>query len=74
MKNTGVCPKCQSTEIVRIPGIYGAHGSGNNIQVGLTTFSAVMVTRFVCTCCGFLEDWVERQGDLDMLKKKFGQE
>ena len=43
MKRTGICPKCQSTDLVRIEGNAGAYGSGNNIQLGMTIFSAVKV-------------------------------
>lgn len=31
MKNTETCPKCNSREIIKIPGKAGAYGSGNNI-------------------------------------------
>lgn len=43
MKNTRICPKCNHTEIIRIEGKAGAYGTGNNIQVGFSNFSAVLV-------------------------------
>ena len=36
MKNTHICPKCKSEDIVRVPGADGV----NNIQVGWSIFSA----------------------------------
>ena len=63
MKNTKQCPKCGSKDIFVVDGYSGAYGRGNNIEVGLTIFSAVPVDRYVCGCCGFSEEWI-RQEDL----------
>lgn len=70
MKNTKICPKCNHTEIIRIEGTAGSYGSGNNIQVGLTYFSAVLVHRYVCCNCGFSEEWIDTE-DISKLKKKY---
>lgn len=67
MKNTRVCPKCSGTDIIRFDGWSGAHGAGNNIQVGVTIFSAVNVNRYVCCDCGFTEEWIDQE-DLWELK------
>lgn len=32
MKNTRICPKCSSSDIVRFDGHTGAYGSGNNMM------------------------------------------
>ena len=67
MKNTRTCPKCKGTDIVRVEGSAGAYGSGNNIQVGWSIFSAVLVHRYVCCDCGFSEEWIDK-GDLHRVK------
>ena len=67
MKNTRICPKCQSTDLLRFDGNVGAYGSGNNLMVGATLFSAVKVNRYVCCRCGFTEEWIDRE-DIDKLK------
>jgi predicted nucleic-acid-binding Zn-ribbon protein len=67
MKNTRICPKCQSTDLLRFDGNVGAYGSGNNLMVGSTLFSAVKVHRYVCTRCGFTEEWIDRE-DLEKIK------
>lgn len=67
MKNTHICPKCKSEDIVRVPGSDGV----NNIQVGWSIFSAVMVHRYVCCECGFSEEWIDKE-DIPKLKEKFG--
>lgn len=56
MKYKKICPKCSSTDIIMIPGNTGAYGSGNNIQIGLTSFSAVLVHRYLCCNCGYSEE------------------
>ena len=70
MKTTHICPKCASADILRIEGSAGAYGTGNNIQVGLTNFSAVLVHRYVCCRCGYSEDWIDRE-DIPKLEKKY---
>ncbi len=59
MKNTKICPKCRSTGLVRIDGYAGAYGTGNNIMVGSSIFSAVEVNRYICCSCGFTEEWID---------------
>lgn len=57
MKKTGICPKCNSDNIVRFDG--NRMGYANNLMVGYTTFSAVDVNRYVCCNCGFTEEWID---------------
>ncbi len=61
MKNSGICPKCGSNDIMRVDGHAGAYGSGNNIMLGMTIFSAVKVNRYICMNCGFTEEWIDRE-------------
>ena len=61
MKIKKICPKCQSADIVRIDGYAGAYGSGNNILIGKTIFSAVNVNRYICCNCGFTEEWIDKK-------------
>jgi len=50
----------------------GGYGAGNNIPVGRTIFSSIKVTRFLCARCGYSEEWIESQADIDKLRKKYG--
>lgn len=68
MKTTKRCPKCQSTDIVRIDGYAGAYGTGNNVMVGKSIFSAVNVNRYICCFCGFTEEWIDA-ADLPKIKE-----
>ncbi len=67
MQPTRLCPKCGSTDIVRIDGYTGAYGTGNNIMTGASIFSAVKVNRYVCCHCGFTEEWIDRE-DIEKVK------
>lgn len=68
MKNTRICPKCSSSDILRFDGYTGAYGSGNNMMTGHTVFSAVNVNRYVCCECGYTEEWIDRE-DIEKVKK-----
>lgn len=70
MKKTHICPKCGDNEIVIVPGKIGAYGSGNNIRVGWTIYSAVLVHRYVCCSCGYTEEWINEE-DLSTIKWKY---
>jgi hypothetical protein len=72
MRNSKICTKCRSSEVIRIPGVIGAYGSGNNIPIGRTIYSSVKITRYLCAACGFIEQWVEAADDLAKIKKKYG--
>jgi len=71
MRHSKTCPKCQNTDIIRIPGEVRAFGAGNNITVGATIFSAAKVARYLCACCGFSEEWVESVEDIATIAKKY---
>ena len=67
MKNSGVCPKCESADIIRLRGPAG--GSGNNIMTG---FRGDHITCYVCYRCGFSEEWIESRAALERLRDKHG--
>lgn len=72
MKSFKVCPKCKGNDILRIPGKCGAHGAGNNIQVHSSfIFGAVLVTRYLCCSCGYSEEWIDKQEDIEKLKERY---
>jgi predicted RNA-binding Zn-ribbon protein involved in translation (DUF1610 family) len=63
MKN-GTCPKCGSTEIFRIPGQRRTFENRESIRLGLTVFSNMMLTRYICVNCGFSEEWLDEPEDI----------
>lgn len=70
MKNTKKCSKCGKTDILFISGTAEAYGTGNNIRVGWTNKSAVLVHRYLCCDCGYAEEWIDLE-DIQKLKSKF---
>ena len=72
MKNAHICPKCGSRDIVRVPD--GAHRYlANSICITkLVTVERVPVARYVCCGCGYVENWVETQGDREAVRRTFG--
>lgn len=72
MKKSKKCPKCQSADIIRIPGSVGPYGVGNNIRLGMWRWP-VKVTRYLCASCGFSEEWINSSSDISKLKAKFDQ-
>ena len=82
MKNTRACPKCESTDIIRVPGKLKLR-FGLNLPVYhnriplkswaiVTKKTMVLVTRMVCAECGFSEEWIEDAEDITKLKKTYG--
>ncbi len=70
MKNTNSCPKCQSRDIMIIPGRVASNGVGNAIQTGITVLSVALVNRYVCCSCGYSEEWIKKE-DIAKLKKRY---
>ena len=68
MRETKICPKCKSNDVLRVEGTYSAHGAGNYIRLGFPSFSAVLVHRYVCGKCGFTEEWIDKE-DINDLKE-----
>jgi ribosomal protein S27AE len=66
MKNNKKCPKCNSSAIGRKRGS-PVLNSWSRISINLTSLD-VWITRFVCTECGYIEEWIENPSDLKRFK------
>jgi hypothetical protein len=40
------------------------------LPLGGTVFGAVYTSWFVCGACGFVESWLEKEKDLDKVRRK----
>jgi ribosomal protein S27AE len=69
MKNTKVCPKCKSNKIIRAQHHWN---QDNTLPVGI--FSWVRVARYICGQCGFIENWIDSENDLNAVREKYGSE
>ena len=74
MKNTRKCPKCGNEDIFLIKGYTGAYGTGNNVEVGKSIFSAIPVDRYVCSRCGYSEEWIRTEDIRKLRKSKHAEE
>lgn len=72
MKNSHVCPKCGSGDILRIPDNSNRHASGNNIYTtSATLFGKIPVIRYICCKCGYVENWIEHEEEIQKLIKTY---
>jgi ribosomal protein S27AE len=72
MKNSKRCPKCQSEDIILIPGRREEGGAGNLISVGRwNIFAAVKPVLHVCGSCGYMENWLVSPGDIARVKARY---
>ncbi len=73
MKNSGKCEKCDGSNIIRIPDNPNRHASGNNIYTTtITLMGKIPVIRYICSDCGYVENWVERENELARIRRTFG--
>jgi ribosomal protein S27AE len=72
MKLTKRCPKCQSSDIIFVPGTREEGGAGNLIRVSRwNIFAAVKPTRYVCGSCGYIENWLVSPQDIGRVKSAY---
>lgn len=72
MKNTRICPKCHSADIVRVRDNPRRYSSGNSIYLSpLTLARRIPVIRYVCCECGYVENWVEAQAEREYIRNRF---
>ena len=56
MKNSGVCPKCESQEIYTVP---NSLWNAADPRIHLNWMSSgIAITRYFCGQCGYLEEWI----------------
>ncbi|MCK5130368.1 MAG: hypothetical protein KAQ68_10970 [Clostridiales bacterium] len=69
MKNSTQCPKCESVDIMQINGLIGQTQTTLNL-ISISSSEGVAVTRYVCSDCGYSEEWIVGK-NLKKLKKKY---
>jgi predicted nucleic-acid-binding Zn-ribbon protein len=65
MKSAGVCPKCSSKQIIKIPSEFGTY---NMIKIDLLKFANL--TRYICADCGYIEQYISDDSSLSKLRQK----
>src|SRR5438552_704083 len=62
-----LCGKCGSENLFCIPTTPSDH---SHIVVGDRLMRYIASQRFVCTDCGYIEEWIRNEGDLETLKEE----
>ena len=81
MKNTNICPKCQSTDVIKLK-TFKSTSSSNTVQLTKWGTQSAFFDRYLCLSCGFIEQyadledanwqkWIERQKEENALDSDF---
>jgi hypothetical protein len=71
MHERSKCGRCGSGSSLRVPGTPGEH---SHIVVGDRLMHTILVTKYVCTDCGCIEEWVSNPDDLKRLKQELNRD
>lgn len=69
MKNSSSCPKCGEKKLMVIPKNIDEKGHAKSIPAGFWK-ERVYIANYICSKCGFLEEWINSEEDLEALVKK----
>ena len=61
--NEGICPKCSHATV------YAVTALDHERVLALSIFKAVQMTHFICTSCGYVEQYVLNHADLQLIEK-----
>lgn len=64
MKN-GICPRCGKAEVYA-----GLHTIGTRF-IKISFWEDARVIQYVCTSCGYIEDYVEDESRLEVIREKW---
>lgn len=67
MKNTKICPKCSGTEIYTTA---GREKRGERSSFAVSSWNNIFIDAYVCTTCGYIEEYLEMKDGAGMEKLK----
>jgi predicted nucleic-acid-binding Zn-ribbon protein len=68
MRSRPRCAKCRDVALLAVPATPGQH---SHIVSGERVLHTVTVTTYVCTRCGYVEQWVDDEQDLLKLRAEW---
>ena len=71
VKRNKICPKCGSNKIIIVPGKKIPAESGRSIMIGQSALSSAIFDRYICSECGYSEEYFDKE-NIDKLINKFG--
>ena len=72
MKNTNCCPKCSSKNIACVPDNAHRYLANSIAITNIAWVKRILVARYVCCDCGYVENWVGTQSERDEIRRTFG--
>lgn len=72
MKNMKRCPKCSSQNIARVPDEAHRYLANSIAITNIAWVKRILVARYVCCDCGYVENWIETRGECEEIKRTFG--
>jgi predicted RNA-binding Zn-ribbon protein involved in translation (DUF1610 family) len=64
MKN-GICPRCGEAEV------YVDRGRDSRPGIIISFWETVLLVRYVCTSCGYVESYVDDEAKLEVIREKW---
>lgn len=68
---SGRCPKCGSNNVRRGPSPSGWNDASLAVPMGSVFGKKALVRAYVCAGCGFIEQYVAREKDLEKIREKW---
>ncbi|MBA3471104.1 MAG: hypothetical protein H0T53_15825 [Herpetosiphonaceae bacterium] len=62
--NEGICAKCAQATV------YAVTADDNERALAISAFKAVLMTHFICTSCGYVEQYVLDPADRQKIEQK----
>lgn len=67
----GKCVKCGSTNVRRGPPPKGWNDASNAVPLGTVFGRQALLQSYICTACGYVEQYVYREADREKVRKKW---
>jgi ribosomal protein S27AE len=68
VKSSWACPKCNSRDLIRVPGRKGGRGG---VEVTAFALGNLQPSRYICGKCGFVEEYVDVPAHLERIRNKY---
>lgn len=67
----GTCPKCSSPEVHVSEDAWGQRGTYGSNTVPITMFKNAKLNNYICTNCGYVENYIKKDSMLTKIKNKW---
>ena len=71
MKHTKQCPKCGCKQLIQADIPWDNGGQYRYLHTGWTCLSSIPITMYICSECGFTEEWIRDTEDIPKLFDRY---